>query len=246
MLQITTGPAGEAVMKVCVAEEVDMETAPQASTLYREIALQGFTGSYAIVRKFVEQYRSRPDRTRVLRPPSVRQVTGWICRCPDNLVGRDTEQLQQILEQCSELRSAVELVRAFADMMTHLHGERLTAWIIAAEQAALTGISRFAMGSTADLAPVTAGLSLPFSSGPVEGNVNRIKMIKRQMYGRSVSSYSVSESCWQTDRCWPSLSRGAATTFAACSAVRCRRSTKRSAILRACSKPCSRFAAWRS
>jgi transposase len=121
----------------------------------------------------------------VPRPPSVRQVTGWICRHPDNLVSRDTEQLQKILNRCPELRSAVDLVRSFADMMTHLHGERLTAWITAAEQAALPGVSRFAAGLTADLAAVTAGLSLPFSSGPVEGNVNRIKMIKRQMYGRA-------------------------------------------------------------
>ncbi|MEV6306950.1 ISL3 family transposase [Actinoplanes sp. NPDC051861] len=157
----------------------------KASTLYREIATQGFTGSYAIVRKFVEQYRSKPDLTRAPRPPSVRQVTGWVCRHPDNLVSRDTEQLQSILDRCPELRSAADLVRSFADMMTHLHGERLPTWITAAEQATLPGISRFATGLTADLAAVTAGLALPFSSGPVEGNVNRIKMIKRQMYGRA-------------------------------------------------------------
>ena len=157
----------------------------KASTLYREIAAQGFTGSYQIVRNLIEQYRSKPDLTRLPRPPSVRQVTGWICRHPDNLVSRDTEQLQSILDRCPELRSAVDLVRSFADMMTHLNGERLPAWITAAEQAELPGISRFASGLTADLAAVTAGLSLPFSSGPVEGNVNRIKVIKRQMYGRA-------------------------------------------------------------
>ncbi|GAA2348614.1 hypothetical protein [Dactylosporangium salmoneum] len=49
----------------------------------------------------------------------------------------------------------------------------------------MPGITKFATGLTADLDAVTAGLSLPFSSGPVEGNVNRIKMIKRQMYGRA-------------------------------------------------------------
>jgi len=70
-------------------------------------------------------------------------------------------------------------------MMTHPHGERLTAWMTAAEQAALPGIGRFATGLNADLAAVIAGLSLSFNSGPVEGNVNRIKMIKRQMYGRA-------------------------------------------------------------
>jgi len=45
------------------------------------------------------------------------------------------------------------------------------------------GINRFVNGVTCDLDAVTARLSLPFSSGPVEGNVNRIKMLKRQMYG---------------------------------------------------------------
>jgi transposase len=157
----------------------------KAATLHREISAKGFTGSYPIVRKFVEQYRSKPDLTSVRRPPSVRQVTGWICRHPDNPLQHDTEQLQAILQRCPELRAAVELVRSFADMLTHLRGQRLTSWIAAAEQAALPAITTFATGLTADLDAVTAGLSLPFSSGPVEGNVNRIKMIKRQMYGRA-------------------------------------------------------------
>lgn len=130
-----------------------------ASTLYREITAQGLTGSYAIVRKFVEQYRTKPDFTTARRPRSVRQVTGWICRHPDNLVDRDAEQFQTILDRCPELRTAAELVRSFADMLTHLHGERLTAWITAAEHAALPGLTKFATGLTADIAAVTAGLS---------------------------------------------------------------------------------------
>nr|BFE56359.1 hypothetical protein GCM10020063_008850 [Dactylosporangium thailandense] len=151
----------------------------KASMLHREIRAQGFAGSYAIIRKFVEQYRSRPDLTSVRRPPSVRQVTGWICRRPDDLPDRDTEQLQAILERCPELRAAAGLVRSFADMLTRLRGQRLSAWITEAEAAALPGMTKFATGLTADLEAVTAGLTLPFSSGPVEGNVNRIKMIKR-------------------------------------------------------------------
>ena len=83
--------------------------------------------SYPIVRKVIEQYRRKTDLTRAPRPPSVRQVTGWICRHPDNLVSRDAEQLCKILNRCPELRSAVELVRSFADMMTHLHGKRIGA-----------------------------------------------------------------------------------------------------------------------
>jgi transposase len=69
--------------------------------------------------------------------------------------------------------------------MTQRHGHRPGEWLSCAEQADLPGINRFVNGVTADLDAVTAGLSLPFSSGPVEGNVNRIKMLKRQMYGRA-------------------------------------------------------------
>jgi transposase len=53
------------------------------------------------------------------------------------------------------------------------------------QPAGLPGVTSFASGLTSDLDAVTAGLTLPHSSGPVEGNVNRIKMIKRQMYGRA-------------------------------------------------------------
>ncbi len=90
-----------------------------------------------------------------------------------------------ILDTCPELRTAAELVRSFAAMMTQRHGHRLSAWLTQAEQADLPGINRFVNGVTADLEAVTAGLSLPHSSGPVEGNVKRIKMLKRQMYGRA-------------------------------------------------------------
>ena len=115
----------------------------KASTLYREITAQGFTGSYPIVRKFVEQHRSKPDLDESVSPAVGSAGDRMDLPAPDNLVDRDTEQLQKILDRCPELRSAVELVRSFADMITHLHGERLAAWTAAAEQAALPGITRF-------------------------------------------------------------------------------------------------------
>ncbi len=157
----------------------------RATRLHREVTTQGFTGGYGIVRAFVEQHRMKPDLERVRRPASVREVTGWICRHPDNLVEHDSQRLQAILERCPELNTAAELVRSFADMLTHLHGHRLGTWIASAQASAPSPIARFATSLTNDLAAVTAGLSQPHNSGPVEGNVNRIKMIKRQMYGRA-------------------------------------------------------------
>ncbi|WP_372338933.1 transposase [Actinoplanes sp. RD1] len=119
------------------------------------------------------------------KPFSTRQITGWICRHPDNLTDSDTVGLATVLESCPELRTAAELVRSFAEIMTQRHGHRLGEWLTHAKHADLPGINRFINGVTSDLDAVTAGLSLPHSSGPVEGNVNRIKMLKRQMYGRA-------------------------------------------------------------
>jgi transposase len=145
----------------------------KATVLHREVTAQGFTGGYGIVRAFVEQHRTHPDLNTTVKPVSVREVTGWICRHPDHLVERDARRLRAILGRCPELAVAVELVRSFAAMLTGLRGGQLGARIAAAEQAALSGITGFATGLNSDLDAVTAGLSLPHSSGPVEGNVNR-------------------------------------------------------------------------
>ncbi|MGD0934711.1 MAG: transposase, partial [Streptosporangiaceae bacterium] len=83
------------------------------------------------------------------------------------------------------LRAASEQVRTFAAMLTQLTGQDLPQWISDARDAGLPGISSFARGLEQDLDAVTNGLTMPWNSGPVEGRVNHIKMIKRQMFGRA-------------------------------------------------------------
>jgi transposase len=70
-------------------------------------------------------------------------------------------------------------------MLTELTGQDLPQWIADASDAGRPGISPFAKGLKQDLDAVTNGLTMPWSSGPVEGRVNHIKMIKRQMFGRA-------------------------------------------------------------
>ena len=89
-----------------------------------------------------------------------------------------------MLDRCPELGAASEQVRTFAAMLTQLTGQDLPQWISDARDAGLPGIS-FARGLEQDLDAVTNGLTMPWNSGPVEGRVNHIKMIKRQMYGRA-------------------------------------------------------------
>lgn len=70
-------------------------------------------------------------------------------------------------------------------MMTNIEGHRLNDWIEANENVEPTPLRTFARHLRRDLDAVTAGLSLPWSSGRVEGHVNRIKYLKRQGYGRA-------------------------------------------------------------
>ena len=152
--------------------------------LFREIRDLGYDGSYSVVRNYPGQIR--PARTPLPQaPPTVRDVTNWLTRRPDSLTGDEKPRLKAILDRCPELLTASDQVRAFAGMLTELTGQDLPQWIADASDAGLPGISSFAKGLKQDLDAVTNGLTMPWSSGPVEGRVNHIKMIKRQMFGRA-------------------------------------------------------------
>ncbi|MER5279363.1 transposase [Streptomyces sp. NPDC002809] len=94
-------------------------------------------------------------------------------------------KLKSVLAGCPELDALTGHVHAFGKMLTQLQGDQLPRWIKAVRADDLPTLHTFVNGVERDLAAVTAGLTLPWSSGIVEGHVNRIKMIKRQMYGRA-------------------------------------------------------------
>jgi transposase len=115
----------------------------------------------------------------------VREVTGWIMRRPDELDPEEQTRLKEVLARCPQLEAASGHVAAFAEVMSGLRGDRLEVWIGKVEADDLPELRSFITGIRRDYQAVTNGLTLPYSSGPVEGNVNRIKMLKRQMYGRA-------------------------------------------------------------
>jgi transposase len=152
--------------------------------LFVEIQSQGYDGSYPVVRDYLA--RNSPAREPLPpAPPTVRDVTSWLCRRPGTLTEDEKPRLKAILDRCPELQAASEQVRAFAAMITHLTGENLPQWIDTARTTGLPGISSFAKALEKDLDAVTNGLTMNWSSGPVEGRVNHIKMVKRQMFGRA-------------------------------------------------------------
>ena len=93
--------------------------------------------------------------------------------------------LKTVLERCAELRAAAGHVRAFGELLTRLRGQELPGWIAAVRADGLPGLSGFAAGLEHDIDAVACGLTTRWCSGPVEGRVNHIKMLKRQMYGRA-------------------------------------------------------------
>jgi len=117
--------------------------------------------------------------------PSVRTVVGWITRHPDTLTEEEITRLKTVLDACPELGLTHELVRDFAQLLVRRTGADLPNWISAARAAQLPGMTGFAHGLTTDLEAVTAGLTVHWSSGGTEGAVNRVKKIKRQLYGRA-------------------------------------------------------------
>jgi transposase len=104
---------------------------------------------------------------------------------PQNMLPGDQARLTAILASCPELTDLREQVRAFAQIMTERRGRDLEKWMTGITTSGEPGLRSFVNGLRRDQDAVTAGLTLPWSSGAVEGHVNRIKMLKRQMYGRA-------------------------------------------------------------
>ncbi|MEV3972863.1 hypothetical protein AB0K68_32760 [Streptomyces sp. NPDC050698] len=112
------------------------------------------------------------------RPPTVRQVTGWLTRHPTGLSAEDRASLKDVLARCPELDTAARHVRDFGEMLTGRLGSTLPAWIDAVDASQLPGLTGFALHLRRDLVAETAGFTLDWSSGRIEGAVNRIKKIK--------------------------------------------------------------------
>lgn len=149
-----------------------------------EIKELGYPGGYSMVRTYLypKRIQARPAGP---RPPRVRKVVGWIMTPPDALSEEDRLHLKELAESCPDLGTLAVLVRSFGQMLTRREGHRLEGWLDEVRGPGLRALRVFAERLIRDQDAVRAGLSLPWSSGPVEGNVNRIKMLKRQMYGRA-------------------------------------------------------------
>jgi transposase len=148
--------------------------------------MAGYRGGVLTVRRFLRPFRA--TLTAPATPPmklKVTDVVGWIMRDPGKLKADERSRLQALLDRCPELNALAGHVRAFAEMIRELRGDRLHQWMNNVQADDLPALHSFVAGLRRDQDAVVAGLTLRWSSGPVEGHVNRLKMLKRQMFGRA-------------------------------------------------------------
>jgi transposase len=170
----------------------------QAKQLFREIQAQGFRGQYSIVAAYISGLRSAPERVTTRRrgqpvsspegaptPLTPRSATWLVMRREATLSEDDQHQLAQLQAQEGKLTDAIALTQEFTALVRQRQPEQLESWLQRAVASGLQAFQSFAQGLRADYEAVKAGLTLPWSTGPVEGQINRLKMLKRQMYGRA-------------------------------------------------------------
>jgi transposase len=92
---------------------------------------------------------------------------------------------EELCSLCPEVRAAAELAREFSRMVRGRCAEALAGWLDVAAGSGMAEFEGFAAGLRRDQAAVVGALSREWSNGQTEGQINRLKMIKRQMYGRA-------------------------------------------------------------
>ncbi len=162
-----------------------------AAQLWREICARGYPGTQSPVSKLAARLRRREQAglRPVPLPPAkqrltVRQAGLLFLRRPDDLKLRQRRVLNRLCALDASVAAAYELAQGFATIVRERQSERLDAWIGDAAQADVKHLRRFALGLQDDPA-VCAGLSEAWSNGQTEGQVNRLKLLKRQTYGRA-------------------------------------------------------------
>ena len=168
-----------------------------ARQLTQELRQRGFGGSYDRVRRRVAAWRSeddpptrgakaKPKASQPVQRPSSRQVAWWLLRTTEDRSSEEQAFLESLWQQCPQIKLATDLAQAFTQIVRERQVERLAEWMLKThESEAPRELAAFADGLQQDIDAVNAALSLEWSNGQVEGQINRLKSIKRQMYGRA-------------------------------------------------------------
>lgn len=172
--------------------------------IWREIVAQGYRGSRALVSRYVARLRQTlpappvaPDVSPAApsislasplplkKPLSTRAAVWLVLHFPDELTPTQLATLDELQTSVADVATAYPVVQAFRRMLREQAGASLENWLQLASKSGIKELNSFATGLRRDLTAVQNGLSLKWSNGQTEGQVNRLKEIKREMYGRA-------------------------------------------------------------
>jgi transposase len=165
-----------------------------AAELYRDLVRQGCQASYDVVRRHVARCvgstgrrgpRAGPLKLPARRLPSARRLSFDFIRRPQDRSGEAQRRLDRLRAGAAELREGLDLAAGFAALLRKGGTVCLADWLTAAEGSPCRELRLFAASVRPDESAVTAAVTDRWSNGPFEGQVNRLKTIKRQMYGRA-------------------------------------------------------------
>ena len=156
------------------------------SRLWREIQEQGFTGTRSLVATWIHAHRPAQTGTPSPVPPMLphaRQLAWLLVQAADTRTA-DEQALWARLQQHPELGQIQALVQQGRAIIRQRHAAELDAWLLACRTSGIVEVQHFVDVLQRDYAAVKAAVTLPWSNGPVEGHINRLKFIKRSGYGR--------------------------------------------------------------
>jgi AcrR family transcriptional regulator len=167
-----------------------------ATQLWREVVERGYAGRPAMVRRYVRNLRKRTSeitseklKTKELKEsfatPSARKTTILLLKKEDHLKAEEKTFVQTVVSIDQELEKVRSLGAEFQAMLRKQQSEKFTDWLETAAKCGISEMMGFAWGLKQDKEAVTEAMQSKWSQGQVEGQVNRLKMLKRQMYGRA-------------------------------------------------------------
>lgn len=165
-----------------------------ASQLWREIRGQGFAGSRGLVAIWAAEKRkdlanpkakgATSDMSKT--PPLPASKAVWLFLKSDEDMSADDESaLKRMMDSDPQVEWVRSLTQDFVEMLKKRRTSTLSPWLKAVSKCQIRALQKFADGLRKDIDAVRAALELPWSNGQVEGQVNRLKFIKRSMYGRA-------------------------------------------------------------
>jgi len=164
-----------------------------ASQIWRELGQLGFDGSRGLVALWVAKKRQSLPQLSGLESPSEKKVAPWspsraswlLVKQEEDLTDDDRQALERMKQADERVAEAYTLGQRFTCMVRERQPESLPTWLEDVANSDIRALTGFANGIKQDLDAVTNALSLPWSNGQTEGQVNRLKLIKRQMHGRA-------------------------------------------------------------